>query len=80
MIAVVVSGPKNLTRISGAVPHSQKALDTFAALVAAKEPGRHYYVAAVDEQTWGTRRKELMYSWHVGEGFTHDQGWWVDYR
>lgn len=80
MIAVAVVGPRNMTRVTQALPHSRESLERFAEAVAGKEPGREYYVVSVDEATWGQRRKERLYRWHVGEGFRHDEGWWVDVR
>lgn len=79
LVAVAVAGPKNLTRISRmALPLTEKVLEQFARLVARKEPDRIYYIVAVDEATWGTRKKEVLYQWHVGEGFEHKDGWWVE--
>lgn len=80
LIAVAVAGPQRLTRVTQAWPHSAETLEHFARAVAGKEPGRTYYVVEVDEATWGQRRKDVLYSWHVGEGFAHEEGWWVHWR
>ena len=78
LVAVAVSGKKNLTRITSARPLSEKTLEDFAKLVAGKRAGRIYYVVAVDEATWGQRQKVVLLRWHVGEGLTHKEGWWVE--
>jgi len=79
LIAVAVAGPQRLTRITVALPRSAETLERFARAVARKQPGRIYYVVAVDEATWGSRRKDVLYTWHVGEGFAHEEGWWVEW-
>lgn len=78
LYAVVVLGSRNLTRISVAYPMSTNLMSAFAKVVAGKAPGRSYYIAEVDHATWGSRQKEIVYTWHVGEGFKHSDGWWVN--
>jgi len=78
LIAVAVLGEKNLTRITAASPYSKAMVQSFAKIVATKDPSRTYYVVTVDKATWGSRRKDPILIWHVGEGVEHAEGWWVE--
>lgn len=48
---------------------TEKGLDAAARRVAHKNPHRRYYI--VDD------RRNKLYRWHVGQGFSHAEGWWV---
>lgn len=76
-IAAFVAGPTNLTRITAAVPNTDDGLRRLAASVAAKEPGRAYYAFEVRGSTWQRATDDPVAVWHVGEGFSHADGWWT---
>lgn len=78
MVAVAVAGDRNLTRISGSQPLSDRTLASFARTVAGKAPGKLYYVVEVSERGRQRKKGDPLYVWHVGEGFHHAEGWWTD--
>ncbi len=78
MIAVAVAGDKNLTRITGIRPLCSQTLDSFARSVAQKEAGRLYYVVEHSERGRQRKKGDPLYVWHVGDGFEHADGWWVE--
>jgi len=78
MIAVAVAGEKNLTRITGIRQLCDVTLDSFAKLVARKEPGRLYCVIECSERGAQRKKGEPLYAWHVGDGFEHKDGWWTE--
>ena len=78
MIAVAVAGNKNLTRITGIRPLCGQTLDSFAGSVAQKEAGRLYYVVECGERGSQRKKGDPLYVWHVGDGFQHADGWWVE--
>ncbi len=78
MVAVAVAGPSNLTKITGIKPLSDETLASFARTVARKEPGRLYYVVECSEHGAQRKKGDPLYSWHVGDGFEHADGWWTE--
>lgn len=81
-VAVVVLGDAQLTRVTRPQPLSQATLDSFARQVGDKAPGRTYFVVDMSDTARGwkrTRGHDPLYVWWVGEGFSHDQGWWIRY-
>lgn len=72
MVYLAVQGPKNITTLGAMQPLSQESLDGLARFAASKKPGRRYYVVTA------TSPKQILYRWHVGEGMSHEEGWWVD--
>lgn len=81
LIAAFVVGKENVTRITRAYPLSDENLAHLRAIVATKAAGRTYYVMLVEDRLWKKRPgKDPLFYWHVGEGFTHEEGWWVDYE
>lgn len=81
LIAVATLGQKNMTRVTAAHDLSDANLDRLAQVVAKKNPNKTYYVVEVTGRTWAKKAgSDPLYVWHVGEGFTHAQGWWVHYE
>lgn len=78
LVAVVVQGEQNDTRITYPQELNQAALDGLARLVAKKDPTRIYYVVAMTKRRRGFAKGDVLYVWHVGEGFEHHEGWWID--
>lgn len=77
-IAAFHVGVQNETRVTGVYSLSQEALDALARSVARKCPG-HYYVAEVSgKMQRRNARLGPLYTWHVGDGFEHADGWWVE--
>ncbi len=71
-IKAAVQGPQNMTSLSGGFPHNQESLDLLGRHIAQnKTPGKRYYIVT-------QRDKIPLYRWHVGEGFKHSEGWWVE--
>ncbi len=83
LVAVVVVGDTNMTRVTVPEALSQRALDSFARQVAGKEAGRTYYVVPISDTRRGWKQtpgRDPLYVWHVGDGFEHAEGWWVNYE
>lgn len=81
LVAVVVVGKRNVTRITMARPLTKESLDSFARIIAKKAPDRTYLVVPISDTKHGLRQtpnREPYYRWHVGEGFEHHEGWWID--
>ena len=70
MVAVVVAGPRNRTRVTSIRPLGGETLDNFAKAVARKEPGR-YYVIEYSEHGQQRKKGDPLYAWHVSDGFGH---------
>ena len=77
-VAVSVVGPRNVTRIGPIRPLCELTLDLFAKLVKKKRPGLTYYIHEYSEGGMQRRKHDPLYVWHVGEGFSHGDGWWVE--
>jgi hypothetical protein len=78
-IAIVVAGQKNLTKITGNRDLTENTLESFRKVVIRKDPSRSYYIFECFPS--GAQKKKkgaALYAWHVGEGFEHSEGWWVD--
>jgi hypothetical protein len=80
--AVFVDGDKNTTRVTDPVRCEaggfEAALEVLAGRVRGKTPGRCYDVYHVRDTRRGLKRAgSPLYTWHVGEGFEHHEGWWV---
>jgi hypothetical protein len=78
LVAVAVAGNKNLTKITGVRPLSDETLTSFAKSVARREPGRIYYVVECSERGYQRKKGDPIYTWHVGDGFDHTEGWWTE--
>jgi hypothetical protein len=78
LVAVVVSGDRNDTRITYPTELTQSGLDWLAQVVAEKDPSRIYNVVAITKRRRGFAKGDVLYQWHVGEGFEHHEGWWID--
>lgn len=79
MVAVVVEGAQNLTRITGLQPLCDQTLDSFARIVAGKRSGRAYYVYEFSARGMQRKTGDALYRWHIGEGFRGQMdGWWVE--
>jgi len=78
MVAVAVAGGKNLTRITSLRPLTDETLASFARTVAKKAPGRSYHVVEFSERGAQRKKGDPLYTWHVGEGFEHGDGWWTE--
>lgn len=77
-VAAFVLGAQNLTRVTAPVDHGDAGLESLRRQVARKEPGRIYLVLRVLDRKGGlTKVGEPLARWHVGEGFVHEEGWWV---
>lgn len=78
-IAVFVDGDKNTTRVT--VPHdfNEAGLESLARHIRRKAPGRDYDVHYVKDTRRGIKRSgdTPLYTWHVGDGFEHHEGWWI---
>lgn len=77
-IAVVVAGSRNLTRITGLRLFYTGALEDLAKVVARKEPGKTYYIQEFSATGMQRKKGDPLYVWHVGDGFEHSEGWWVE--
>ena len=76
MVALVVRGERNDTRITTPTELNDSSLDKLARVVAHKTPGRVYYLVRIhNRKLW--EKGETLFTWHVGEGFAHHEGWWV---
>lgn len=55
-------------------------LDAWAFKVVQKSPKRMYTIRrmVVGRKTGRNYKKETLFFWHVGEGFTHAEGWWCN--
>ena len=71
MVHLAVQGPRNITTIGGAGELSNETLEAFAGMVRERRPGKRYYIVT------DTMPKQILYRWHVGEGFSHEEGWWI---
>jgi hypothetical protein len=80
MVAVVVEGGQNLTRITSLRPLNDETLDAFAKYVSRKRSGRNYYIYEFSERGMQRKKGAALYRWHMGEGFLrpHYEGWWVE--
>ena len=76
-IALFTVGAERFTRLTSGRPNTEATLESMARIVAGKNPNKSYYVFEVRDSDWNRRRVPL-YVWHVGEGFAHEDGWWVD--
>jgi hypothetical protein len=71
MVHLAVQGPRNITTIGVAGELSDETLEAFAGMVRDRRPGKRYYIVT------DTMPKQILYRWHVGEGFSHEEGWWI---
>lgn len=78
LVAVVVRGEQNDTRITYPQELTQAALNGLACFVAGKDPTRTYYVMSITKQGYRFVKHNVLYVWHVGDGFEHHEGWWID--
>lgn len=86
-LGLVVSGSSQEVCIEYALPGSmdpeaglQRLLDAWARQVAKKNPQRSYTVRRITHgrRNGRTYKKETLFFWHVGDGFTHAEGWWCN--
>lgn len=78
LIALAVVGKRNITRISAPREMSSDQLDLFARTVATKKnASKSYYVVEILGGKL-PRKGEVLYTWHVGDGMSHADGWWVE--
>lgn len=77
LIALFTVGGERVTRLTRGFPNTEESLRSFGRIVATKNPRKAYYLFQVRESDW-RRRPTPLFKWHVGEGFSHHQGWWVD--
>lgn len=79
-VAAFVSGPSgNVTRVTPAADDTAAGWEWLASLVRQKEPGRDYHICEVRDGARGLRRVgEAIGYWHVGDGFSHEEGWFVE--
>lgn len=85
LVAVVVerTGSSQATRItsSAGCELNEGTLAAFAEVVRGKAPDGTYSVVELKPSATGRQRPRIgftCYKWHVGEGFEHKEGWWVD--
>ena len=78
MVAVAVAGEHNLTKITNLRPLNDETLASFARAVAGRAPDRTYYVFECSERGMQRKKGDPLYVWHVGDGFRHAEGWWVE--
>jgi hypothetical protein len=76
-IAVFVQGPERMTRVTYSHENTKRGWDAMALATAKKKPSRVYQVYEVNDND--QRRGDPLASWYVGEGFSHAEGWWVEY-
>ena len=72
LVAVVVLGEQNATRVTVPANLSDATLDNFAKQVARKEPGRTYLVVPISDTRRGWKQtpdRDPLYEWYVGERF-----------
>jgi hypothetical protein len=76
LVAVAVQGDRNFTRITSPAELNDATLDKLAQVVARKAPGRVYQLVRIlNRKQW--EKGDTLFTWHVGEGFEHSEGWWV---
>ena len=57
-----------------------EALQMFRRLVAKKKAGIYYVIEYRGERLpRPLRDQDPLYTWWVGEGFRHSEGWWIPY-
>jgi hypothetical protein len=78
LVAVGVVGPRNITCVGPIRVLCDMTLDLFAKSVKKKRPGLTYYIYEYSEGIAQRRKHDPLYVWHVGEGHSHSEGWWVE--
>lgn len=77
-IAVAVAGARNVTKITSVRPLCKETLDSFADSVRKRPAGKLYYVFECSERGAQNKKGDPLFVWHVGDGFAHRDGWWVE--
>lgn len=77
LVAVTVRGDKNETRLTFPAQLTDAVLDSLADIVKRKDPSRSYYVTTMFKRRRGFAKGDALYEWHVGDGFSHAEGWWI---
>jgi hypothetical protein len=76
-VALTVRGDRNETRLTFPTVLDDGALERLAEIVRRKDPARVYYLVEMRGPRH-IQKGDTLYVWHVGDGFAHEDGWWVD--